>query len=141
MGKLSTHISLLVYRRGLGAYAEDGCVRHCRQAQKEKGRIREENERIKKKERELKEAEIEKQRQEALERPRILAAKREKLISERNARRQSQVPTRGSRAANTSLFRTVICVHAGGKQREDPLRESSRNCAKERPASRRVRTI
>lgn len=100
-----------------------------RQAQKEKERIREENERIKKKERELKEAEAEKERLEALERPRILAAKREKLIAERNARRQSQVtqdgpgwgrrmPTRGGAEAMAArILIPVFCTQAESSEK------------------------
>lgn len=98
------------------------------QAQKEKERIREENERIKKKERELKEAEAEKERLEALERPRILAAKREKLIAERNARRQSQVRRMGPdgegacrraavRSSEFSILIPIVCTQAESSEK------------------------
>jgi len=60
------------------------------QNQKAKERVREENERIKQKEREIKQAEQERLRLETLERPKILNAKREKLIAERNTRRLLQ---------------------------------------------------
>ena len=77
------------------------------QAKIEKQRIREENERIKQKERELREAEEERKRIEALERPRILAAKREKFIAERNTRREVQVIN-----VSSSLWIFVYCSPA-----------------------------